>query len=159
MNDIKRKYAMKAIALFTVMLSLLFTLSGCASVDKDDATLDIEQVEFNYHEETNITTVYCTVAIQNDTIYNISSFEMNVGVYFNGEKIETEPLSYKHRVKYGEEDSVTLTFTVSGEVDEVALTSWTPCFETIFKTHINVIVAVAALILLGLVSWILDLFS
>ena len=144
--------------LFLLMLCMLFTLSGCGSVDKDDAFLSIKQTDFEYHEETDITTIYCKVAVQNDTIYNISSFEVNLGVYCNGESVEMEPLSYKHRIKHGELDTLTLTFTAQGEADLVALSSWTPHFESIWKTHLNTIIILIAVAVIGVVIWIKETF-
>ena len=107
---------------------MLFMLSGCASVDTDDALLSMKKVDFEYHKETDITTVHCTLEIQNDTIYTIESFEVNFGVYSKGEKLETEPYSYDHRIKHGDTESVSILFTANGEVDEVAFSSWTPNF-------------------------------
>ncbi len=152
MRTITNKY--KKAVVFTVALLLLFMLSGCESVDKDDATLSIEQATYEYHNETDITTVYCTLAIQNHTIYNMSSFEVDMGVYCNGENVENEPYSYEYRIKHGQSESVNVMFTVQGEVDQVALTTWTPHFESIWKTYVNVIIFVVAAIVLGVAFWI-----
>ena len=148
----------KKVIAFTVALLLLFMLSSCESVDKDDASLSIEQVTYEYHNETDITTVYCTLAIQNNTIYNMSSFEVDLGAYCNGENVETEPYSYEYRIKHGQSESVSIMFTAKGEVDQVALTTWTPQFESIWKTYINVIVVVVAVIVLGVAFWIKEEF-
>ena len=145
--------------IFLIFLFLLpLILSSCGSVDKDDALLTLEQASFEYHKETNITTVSCEVAIQNDTIYNISSFDVDMGVYCKGEHIETEPYQYKHRTKHGESEVLTISFTVTGEIDRVSLIDWTPHYETFWKTYINVIVISIVLVILGVVIWIINLF-
>ena len=158
MRNIVHNHAIKKVILLVLMLCFLFILSACESVDKDDASLSIQQTEFEYHEETDITTVYFTVEVQNNTIYNISSYEVDLGAYCNGESIEIEPLSYNHKIKHGSSDRVNLTFTAKGEVDRVALSTWTPHFETIWKTHINAIIALVAIIILGVVLYFIAIF-
>lgn len=150
--------SIKKTILLGMVLCMLFMLSGCVSVDTDDALLSMKKVDFEYHKETDITTVHCTLEIQNDTIYTIESFEVNFGVYSKGEKLETEPYSYDHRIKHGETESVSILFTANGEVDEVAFSSWTPNFEPLWKAYINVIVVLGIILLAGIVLWIKEKF-
>ena len=161
-RKIKTKDFDKKMSFLILILSLLFLLSACDSIDKDDADFLLKDTQFEYHEETNITTVTCNVNIFNGTIYNISSFAVDFGVFSNGERIETEPFQYNHRVKHGSLESVGITFTVEGKIDQVIYSSWTPQFESVWKTYINVFIAVIAAIIILVIGriayWIYDEF-
>lgn len=148
----------KVIFLFSTVLVLLFTMSGCVSVDKDDAVLTLEHTRFEYHEETDITTVTCRVRIDNNTIYNISSFSVDLGVCCNGVQVENEPYHYEYRVKHGKDESTTISFNAPGEVDQVALVKWTPNYETVWKTYLTEIVVLIVLAVISIVYWITTLF-
>ena len=145
---------MTAILLCVFLMLSLFVFSSCDSVDKDDATLDLNDVTFEYYEETNVTMVSCKAEIQNATIYNLDSFAVDLGVYCNGERIETEPYQYTHRIKHGETESVSISFTVEGKADYVGLVTWTPHYEPLWKTYINVIVVAAVVIIVGVAYWV-----
>lgn len=158
-KTINKKLKLKKIFLCGLLLLTLFTLVSCESVDKDDASLTLTSVDYEYYEETNITMVSCKVDIQNDTIYNIKSFDVDLGVYCNGEPVENEPYHYNSRIKHGEKQSVSISFTAEGEVDHTGLVSWTPQFEPLWKTHLTLIVIVVILIVVGIVFWIKETVS
>ena len=106
----------------------------------------------------NASEVFCEVNIQNDTIYNIKSFEVDLGVYCNGEPVENEPYHYNARIKHGETKSVSISFTAEGKVDQTGLVSWIPQFESLWKTYLTLIVIVIILLVIGVVFWIKETF-
>ena len=120
--------------IFTCALLLLFSLilSSC-SLNKDDASLSLVDSELQYHEETNITTVYCKLVIENDTAYSINSFEVDFNVSYKGQAIDTDSYSFDQRIKHGEDEVITVSFNVGGEVDQVGLVKWTPNFDPFWK--------------------------
>ena len=127
----------KTLIACTLLLLMIVMLSSC-SFNKDDAELTLLKTEFEYYEETNITLVKCDIKIKNDTIYNINSFDLEIGVYSNGECISSESKKYDCRIKHDEEKSVSVSFTVDGEADYAALTTWAPNYEPFWKIIFNI---------------------
>ena len=145
--------------LFCVLLILfVFLLPSCASIDRDDAELEIQTVHYDYHPETDITSVTCEVVISNETIYNIRSFDVDLGVYINGERVQNEPYTYTHRIKHSQTERMSISFTAPGEVDQVGLVTWTPQFETFWKTYMNWILIAIVLAVASLAIWIWNEF-
>ena len=144
--------------LLALTLLLFLTLPGCGSVDKDDAELSVNWTQYKYHPETNRTTVYCDITITNDTIYNIDSVELKLALYSNGVRVFDEATQFEQRIKHGEFETVTVTFTVEGEIDSSALVSWSPNCEPLWKTYVNVIVIAGLLLIAGVIWWIWETF-
>ena len=145
-------------AVLLVLTLLILMLPSCASVDKDDAVLSLNWVRYEYHENTNRTTVYCDITIQNDTIYTIDSFELNLATFSDGVQLANEVDQYEQRVKHGESGTITITFTAEGKVDRIDLASWTPHCEPLWKTYINAIVILSIAIVAGVFFWIKEEF-
>lgn len=157
-KTVNKKLKLKKVFLCCLLLLTLFTLVSCQSVDKDDASLVLLSTDYKYYEETNITRVSCEINIKNDTLYNIKSFDIELGIYSNGEAVENEPYHYDCRIKHGETENVTISFNEEGKIDQVGLVSWTPQFETLWKTHLTLIVIVVVLIVIGIAFWINETF-
>ena len=160
MYTTKKRDIQKAFFCILLLLSIL-TLPGCdsvVSVDKDDSYILLDSTEFEYHEETNVTTVYCTVVLQNDTIYNIRSFEVNFQTFCNGERLDTDPCTYEYKIKHGKTQSTVLTFTQEGKVDRVGIASWEPVHEPFWKTYLTPIVIVGVIVIGGIAFWLYDEF-
>ena len=158
-NRILKAQFVKNALLLLLLLTSLFTLTSCGSFDKDDAEISLQPIRYEYHPETNMTTVYCFVDIQNETVYNIESYALNMKLYSNGVNVANEEYHFEERIKHGEFCNPTVTFTHEGSIDRVEFASWTPNYEPLWKTYINVLVILAALIILGIGSWVYDLFS
>lgn len=123
------------IACILLLLTML-VLPSC-SFDKDKVELTLMETEFEYYEETNITLVKCNISVSNDTIYDISSFDIVVGVYSNGECISSESRHYDHKTEYDHTAYITISFTVNGHADYAALATWTPNYEPFWKSIFN----------------------
>ena len=158
MKKTSRRFLFQKHLLFTLMLLLLFALVGCESVDKDDALVSLKNIRFEYHENTNMTTIYCDVDIVNNTIYNLDSFGLNLSTYSSGIMISNKDVEYNLNVKHGESSSATATFTQEGEIDRVGLVSWNPNFEPLWKTYINTLVILGLLLLAGIAYWVYQMF-
>ena len=149
---------MKRIILFLSTLGMILVLSSCQSVDKDDFYLTIEHVDFEYHENTNVTIVSCKVYLQNDTIYNVRSLDVEFGVYSDGVRLKDKSCHYDFEIKHGEQDQRVFEFTEEGKIDRVGLVSCTPNYESVWKTYINVIVVLGIALIAGIVYWIHEEF-
>ena len=149
---------MKRIILFLSAFCMILILSSCQSVDKDDFYLTIEHVEFEYHENTDVTIVSCQVHLQNDTIYNVRSLDVEFGLYSDGVRLKDKSCHYNVATKHGEQDQRVVEFTEEGKIDKVGLVSCTPNYESIWKTYINVIIVLGIALIAGIVYWIYEKF-
>ena len=116
---------------------MMLILPSC-SFNKDDAELTVLKTEFEYYEETNITLVKCVIEVDNDTIYNINSFDLVMNVYSNGECISSESRHYDYRTEYNNIEYGSISFTVDGHADYAALATWTPNYEPFWESVFNI---------------------
>lgn len=124
-----------------IFLLSMLVLSSCDSpIGKDDTYFKLGEVSFEYHEETNITTMACYVSIENDTIYNIEKFAVELNLYCDGALVENKTYKYDYRIKRGENDVVGISFSAEGEIDQVGVVAWNPEYESVWKTYINEII-------------------
>lgn len=93
----------------------------------------LADTNFEYYEDTGMTKVSCLFVIDNDTIYNINSFDIDLGIASNGVRIETEPFHYELRVKHETEKTAIFQFYMEGEIDDAGLVSYTPNYEPFWK--------------------------
>ena len=149
----------RAIMLILMALMAIFALVGCTSLNKADAQIYLTETTFQYHEETNKTTVHCSATIENPTVYTIVSFDVKLGVYSDGVCMSDGDYQYVNRVKHGEIESISLSFSADGEIDHVGLISWTPQFEAIWMSYLTEIVIVGLVLLVGAYFLIRNLFD
>ena len=136
----KIKKALQTVLCILMVLSLT-CLSGCASADKDDATISLHNIRFEYYENTNITTIFCDAQIENKTMYNIRSFDLTIAIFCDGVNTETPTKCFSHNVMHEKtEYNVSLVFTAEGHVDLIALSSWEPHYDTFWKTYFPIFV-------------------
>lgn len=132
------KSMFKSIIAWTLLLLMVAMLPSC-SFNKDDAEFELIRTEFEYYEETNVTLVKCDVRVTNGTAYDIDSFDVEIGVYSNGECISSESRHYDYRVQYDWVEYESISFTVEGNADYAALVTWTPNYEPFWKVIFNIL--------------------
>ena len=125
-------------AISCMLLLLVIVMLPSCSFNKDDAELTLIKTEFEYYEETNKTMVKCYIQVSNDTIYDIDSFDLVIGVYSSGECISAESKHYDSRVEYNKTENKSISFTVEGKADYAALQTWTPNYEPFWKIIFNI---------------------
>ncbi len=151
--------------LFTFLIGvfLLFTCNGCQTTNKSDSyhnTAEISNAQFQYTQSADRTQVVWSANLTNDTIYDITEFEITFRV-FEGENYHTQTYTYLG-VEHGESKTNTFTFYADGRINYIEYVSWTAHYDSFWNTYkipifitsgIAIAAAIAYVILMVLNDW------
>lgn len=114
----------------------LFSITSCQSTNETESYIDTNiKYSCDYDYSTNKTYVRWQSSITNNTIYNISSINVSLNIYYNGTKIGSESGDYDIQVKHGETETISCYFFSDHQIDKVTYKRWYCNYSNVWDTY------------------------
>ena len=147
----KNKLLLRVGCLLALMLLLVFAFTGCVGTDTTKTEFIKRGFDYKiqYDQANNKSYIYFDVAIDNQTIYDISALEFTVQLFKSGGLIGTATPSYdiderSHGIVYCQ----TFSFSWDGYVQSAAISEFGIQYRTFWETYSFVIILGAVFALL-----------
>ena len=129
----KRHCVIVIIVVFVACLCLM--LAGCLSVDADDSTIEIGNVDFQYDEGANQTKVVFYAELSNDTIFDLDGFSLSFTLHDVENNVYDVTYNYAKGLDHGEYYSGYFNFVHDGKIDNVEYISMQPNYSSFWETY------------------------
>lgn len=143
----KNKLLLRVGCLLALMLLLVFAFTGCVGTDTSKTEFIKRGFDYQiqYDQTNNISYIYFDVAIDNQTIYDISSLEFTVQLFKSGGLVGTATPSYdiderSHGVVYCQ----SFSFSWEGYVQSVAVSDLGVQYYSFWETY-NLVIILGAI--------------
>lgn len=155
----------KIFLIFFIIISCMFCITGCQSIDKKDAYINytaFEKANYEYDELNNKTKVIFTATLNNKTIYSLNGFSIKVNLYYDSSIVNTEKYNYDLFVKNGDDYTGTFSFYADGKIDSFEIISLNVNYNSFWKTYkiwfiVSIILVIILIIFYSIIMIIKDL--